>query len=90
MSEPLEDLRPWRKGTESDWRNWRKQAVNVALVGVALLILGPLLLVVGGAQIGGTGNFLTMVGIIAVMAGIVYYVSYTRKLERLPEGGGQR
>lgn len=87
MGEPLEDLRPWRKGTKSDWRNWRKQAVNKALVGVVLLILGPFLLLVGGGQLGG---FLTLVGFIAVMSGIVYYVSYTRKLERLSGGGGQR
>ncbi len=86
MSQPLEDLRPWRKGAESDRRNWRKQAVNVALVGVALLILGPFFLLAGV----GLGGLLTMVGIVAVVAGTIYHVNYTRKPERLSKAGSQR
>lgn len=74
------------KGTEPDRRNWRKQAVNPALVGVALLIPGPFFLLAGV----GLGGLLTMVGIVAVVAGIIYHVNYTRKLDRLSEAGSQR
>ena len=88
MREPL-----W---TEEDWRRWRKQGVNVALVGVAFLILGPFLLFASLNLVGAnpTGAFVgwlfTMIGMTAVVAGYWAYDHYGRKLQRPAVGAGQR